>query len=112
MIDMLINDHFGNVLGTAMATSSYLVLSSLAAHAGLPLMPGIAEFTTKTFTMSALLESMRQTLANLQKLLPRSLPAFHAFALFFYGTRLDVFLAYRELFLQRFRAMRERIEDR
>lgn len=98
--------------GTAMAASSYLVLSSLAAHAGLPLMPGIAEFTTKTFTVSALLESALATLANLQNLLPMSLPAFHAFALFFYGTRLDIFLAYRELFLKRFRAMRERIEDR
>lgn len=94
--------------GTAMAASSYLVLSSIANASGLPLLPGIKEARSA----AAILASLGTTLKNLQSLLPASLPAFHAFALFFYGTRLDLFLLYRELFLARFRAMRERIEDR
>lgn len=36
----------------------------------------------------------------------------HAAAIIFYGVRLNIFLLYRELFLERFRRMRERIEDR
>lgn len=36
----------------------------------------------------------------------------HAFALFCYGLRLDVFLLYREVFIPRFRTFREKIEER
>lgn len=87
--------------GTAMAASSYLILSSISQSAGLPL--------TKP---DAILSSLTATVDSLRTLLPASLPAFHAFALLFYGTRLNLFLLYRELCLPRFRAMRERIEDR
>ncbi|KAL9190223.1 hypothetical protein ACHAXT_007434 [Thalassiosira profunda] len=99
--------------GTAMAASSYLILSSIATAAGLPLLPGIQEsLSFKSFEAAGILTSLSTTLKNLRALLPKSLPAFHAFALFFYGTRLDLFLFYREAFLPRFRAMRERIEER
>ena len=99
--------------GTAMAASSYLILSSIATAAGLPLLPGMKESLSFTsFQTAGILSSLSTTLTNLQSLLPNSLPAFHAFALFFYGTRLDLFLFYREVFLARFRAMRERIEER
>ena len=37
---------------------------------------------------------------------------FHAAAVVFYGTRLNLFLLYRELCIDRFRRMREAIEDR
>jgi len=46
---------------------------------------------------------------------PANLPAaavWHAFALAFYGARLCVFLAYREIKVERFQKMRERIEER
>lgn len=36
----------------------------------------------------------------------------HAAALLFYGVRLSIFLLYREVFLERFRKMRERIETK
>jgi protein-S-isoprenylcysteine O-methyltransferase Ste14 len=36
----------------------------------------------------------------------------HALAIVFYGIRLNIFLLYRELFLERFRKMRERIEEK
>jgi len=36
----------------------------------------------------------------------------HAAAIIFYGARLNIFLLYRELFVARFRRMRERIESR
>ena len=36
----------------------------------------------------------------------------HAAAIVFYGIRLNLFLLYREIFLERFRKMRERIEDK
>ena len=36
----------------------------------------------------------------------------HAAALIFYGIRLNIFLLYREIFLKRFRKMREQIEER
>ena len=36
----------------------------------------------------------------------------HALAIVFYGIRLNVFLLYREVFIPRFRHMRERIEER
>ena len=99
--------------GTSIAVSSYLILSSIANAAGLPLFPGMGEFLSfRTFQTAGILTSLSTTLKNLQSLLPTSLPAFHAFALFFYGTRLDLFLFYREVFLARFRAMRERIEER
>jgi len=93
--------------GTAMAASSYLILASISQSAGLPLALSFA--STKP---QAILSSLATTVNNLRTLLPSSLPAFHAFAVFFYGTRLNLFLLYRELFLPRFRAMRERIEDR
>ena len=41
-----------------------------------------------------------------------SLAQIHALAIVFYGVRLNVFLMYREVCLERFRKMRERIEDR
>jgi len=100
--------------GTAMAASSALILSSIANSVGLPLLPGIKEalMSLKSFQTAGVASSLATTLNNLQALLPTSLPAFHAFALFFYGTRLNLFLFYREVFLARFRAMRERIEER
>eukprot|EP00985_Skeletonema_marinoi_P008416 scaffold3803_cov105-Skeletonema_marinoi.AAC.4 len=94
--------------GTAMAASSYLILASISQSAGLPLALSFASSTKP----AAILSSLTATINSLRTLLPASLPAFHAFALFFYGTRLDLFLLYRELCLPRFRAMRERIEDR
>jgi len=99
--------------GTAMAASSYLILSSIASAGGLPMLPAIKESISLTsFQSAGILTSLCTTLQNLKSLLPASLPAFHAFALFFYGTRLDLFLFYREVFYARFRAMRERIEAR
>ncbi|KAL7528380.1 hypothetical protein ACHAXR_002416 [Thalassiosira sp. AJA248-18] len=99
--------------GTAIAASSYLILSSIATAAGLPLLPAMKESLSFTsFQTAGILTSLSTTLKNLQTLLPTSLPAFHAAALFIYGTRLDLFLFYREVFLARFRAMRERIEER
>lgn len=98
--------------GTAIAASSYLVLSSIADAAGLPLLPAIGEsLSFTTFQPAGIVSSLSTTLQNLRSLLPASLPAFHAFSLLFYGTRLDLFLFYREMFLARFRAMRERIEE-
>jgi len=93
--------------GTAMAASSYLILEFISQSAGLPL--GLSFASTEP---DAILTSFATTVNSLRTLLPGSLPAFHAFALFFYGTRLNLFLLYRELCLPRFRAMRERIEDR
>ena len=99
--------------GTAMAASSALILSSIANAAALPLLPGIKGYMSlSSFQTAGVLTSITTTFTNLRTLLPTSLPAFHSFALFFYGTRLDLFLFYREVFLARFRAMRERIEER
>lgn len=99
--------------GTAIAASSYLVLSSIAGSAGLPLLPAIKDSISPTSCDPAgIAASVGATFTNLKLLLPKSLSAFHASALLFYGTRLDLFLLYRELFLERFRAMRERIEQR
>lgn len=94
--------------GTAMAASSYLILASISESAGLPLAVSFASSPKP----AAILASLSTILDSLRTLLPVSLPAFHAFALFFYGTRLNLFLLYRELCLPRFRAMRERIEDK
>ncbi len=93
--------------GTAMAASSYLILSSISQSAGLPLTSPFV--STKP---AVILSALSTTINNLRTLLPASLPAFHAFATFFYGSRLNLFLLYRELCLPRFRAMRERIEER
>jgi len=93
--------------GTAMAASSYLILSSISQSAGLPLTSPFV--STKP---AVILTALSTTINNLRTLLPASLPAFHAFATFFYGSRLNLFLLYRELCLPRFRAMRERIEER
>ena len=90
--------------GTAMAASSYLVLSSIASASGTPLLPS-------DVTLSNILTAVQSFVCTL-KSLTSSLPAFHAASLFFYGTRLNLFLLYRELCLPRFRAMRERIEER
>ena len=90
--------------GTAIAATSYLVLSSMASAAGTPLLPS-------TITLSTIIPSIQVFVTALASI-TASLPAFHAASLFFYGTRLDLFLLYRELCLPRFRAMRERIEDR
>ncbi|KAL3809110.1 hypothetical protein ACHAXA_003019 [Cyclostephanos tholiformis] len=100
--------------GTSMAASSYLILSSIANAAGLPLFPAIQDSASfaRVLQPAGMVTLLSTTLSNLQSLLPASLPAFHAFAILFYGTRLDMFLLYRELFLARFRAMRERIEER
>ena len=43
---------------------------------------------------------------------PSAIAACHASAVFFYGVRLNLFLAYREIFVPRFAKMRERIEER
>ena len=90
-----------------MAASSYLILDSISQSAGLPMALSIA--STKP---SVILNSLAVTMNSLKTLLPASLPAFHAFAVFFYGSRLNLFLLYRELCLPRFRAMRERIEEK
>ncbi|KAL7512637.1 hypothetical protein ACHAXN_012697 [Cyclotella atomus] len=90
--------------GTAIASSSCLVLSSLASAAGMSLLPS-------SLTPSTVIPAI-QTFVTSLKSLTGNLPAFHAASLLFYGTRLDLFLLYRELCLPRFRAMRERIEDR
>lgn len=90
--------------GTAMASTSLLVLSSLATAAGMSLLPS-------SLTPSTVMPAIQTFLTSL-KLLASKLPAFHAASLFFYGTRLNLFLLYRELCLPRFRAMRERIEVR
>lgn len=90
--------------GTAIAASSYLVLSSLASASGVQLVPSAV-------TPSTIVPAIQSFFGTL-KSLTSSLPAFHATSLLFYGTRLDLFLLYRELCLPRFRAMRERIEDR
>jgi protein-S-isoprenylcysteine O-methyltransferase Ste14 len=104
--------------GTAILASSYLVLSSIATSAGLPLFPGIQDAITirplSSFALrpAAILTSLTSTFTNIRKLLPSSLAACHAYALCFYGKRLNLFLLYRELCLPKFRAMRERIEER
>lgn len=87
-----------------MAASSYLVLSSLATGAGLKLFPS----TVTPATILPALKGFGSTLKSLSN----TLAGMHALALFFYGTRLDLFLLYRETCLPRFRVMRERIEDR
>jgi hypothetical protein len=83
--------------GTAMAASSYLILSSrlsIANAAGLPLLPAIKDVLSFTsFHPVGIVSSLSTTMSNLQTLLPASLPAFHAFTLFLYGTRLDMFFA-------------------
>lgn len=93
--------------GTAIAVSSSFVLSSVATASGSPLLP-----LGTTLKPATLLPAIQAILQNVKSLLPISLPAFHASSLLFYGTRLDLFLFYRELCLPRFRAMRERIEER
>ena len=90
--------------GTAMVASSYLVLSSIASASGSSLLPS-------RVTPSSIIPAVQSFLCTL-KSLTSSLPAFHAASLLFYGTRLNLFLLYRELCLPRFRAMRERIEER
>ena len=90
--------------GTAMAASSILVLSSIAKASGSSLLVG-------PVALSTILPSISTFMINL-KSLSSSLPGFHAASLLFYGTRLNLFLLYRELFLRRFREMRELIEDR
>ncbi len=104
--------------GTAILASSYLILSAIATSAGLPLFPGIQDAITilplSSFALrpAAILTSLTSTFTNVRKLLPSSLAACHAYALCFYGKRLNLFLLYRELCLPKFRAMRERIEER
>jgi protein-S-isoprenylcysteine O-methyltransferase Ste14 len=100
--------------GTAIAASSYLIFSSIANSAGLPLLPGIKDaiLPLSNFQLAAIFTSLKSTTTNIRTLLPSSLAACHAYALFFYGKRLNIFLLYRELCLPRFRAMRERIEER
>lgn len=44
--------------------------------------------------------------------LPMTTASWHALALLFYGVRLNTFLLHRELFIPRFREMRDRIEQR
>ncbi len=48
----------------------------------------------------------------LQQLTPGTVPYDHALALLFYGTRLDLFLLYREVCIPKFRKFRERIEEK
>lgn len=48
----------------------------------------------------------------LTQLAPGTLPYYHALALLFYGTRLDLFLLYRELCIPKFRKFREVIEEK
>lgn len=48
----------------------------------------------------------------LTQLTPGTVPYYHALALFFYGTRLDLFLLYRELCIPKFRKFREEIEEK
>lgn len=102
--------------GTAMAASSYLILASIANAANLPLLPGLKDcisLSASSFQRPAgILSSLQTTIQNLKVLLPNSLSACHAAILLFYGLRLDIFLLYREVFIVRFRVMRERIEDR
>ena len=101
--------------GTAMAASSYLILVSIANAANLPLLPGLKDcmsLSVSSFQSAGILSSLQTTIQNLKVLLPTSLSACHAFILLFYGLRLDIFLLYREVFIVRFRVMRERIEDR
>ncbi|KAL3792695.1 hypothetical protein HJC23_009423 [Cyclotella cryptica] len=92
--------------GTAIAASSYLVLSSIATATGVQLIP------TGPFEPSTILRAIQSFATNMKSLISTSLPAFHAASLLFYGTRLDLFLLYRECCLPRFREMRERIEER
>ena len=101
--------------GTAMAASSYLILVSIANAANLPLLPGLKDcisLSVSSFQSAGILSSLQTTIQNLKVLLPTSLSACHAAILLFYGLRLDIFLLYREVFIVRFRVMRERIEDR
>ena len=104
--------------GTAMAASSYLILASIANGANLPLLPGLKDCILSSFVSSSfqqparILSSLQTTIQNVKLLLPTSLSACHAAILLFYGLRLDIFLLYREVFIVRFRVMRERIEDR
>ena len=48
----------------------------------------------------------------LQQLTPGTVPYYHALALLFYGTRLDLFLLYREVFIPKFRKFRDKIEEK
>ena len=48
----------------------------------------------------------------LQQLTPGTVPYYHALALFFYGTRLNIFLLYREVCIPSFRKFRETIEEK
>lgn len=48
----------------------------------------------------------------LQQVTPDTIPYYHALALLFYGTRLDLFLLYRELFIPKFRKFRDEIEEK
>lgn len=66
-------------------------------------------YGTATATVAYL---VLRTLPSMALLPPSTIAAVHATAVLFYGARLNLFLLYRELFVPRFRKMRERIEDR
>lgn len=65
---------------------------------------GIATSSSAFLVFKSILSSPSSPLSIITKI--------HAAALIFYGIRLNLFLLYREVFIQRFRKFREKIEDR
>lgn len=106
------------------ATQGLHKLSSTTALQALPTIPQVAAaciiptlsgYWRREYTVSY---AYGTSVAAVGWLVLRSLPnlhsiaAVHAMALIFYGVRLDLYLLYRELFIERFRKLRERIEDK
>mmetsp|Transcript_7556 Transcript_7556/g.10028 ORF Transcript_7556/g.10028 Transcript_7556/m.10028 type:complete len:375 (+) Transcript_7556:126-1250(+) len=110
-----------DAVGPAVAATaaSALALPSLKTVSLACLIPTLSGFYKSEYGVSyAYGTAMTATsLLVLRSLLSASAPldsiaVVHAAAVLFYGVRLNLFLAYREIFLPRFRHMRERIEDR
>jgi len=106
-------------LALNLVPSPDVILPSLSAVSLACLVPTLSGLIRREYTVSYAYGTAVAATAILvmKSLAAASVPinsiAFaHALALAFYGIRLDIFLLYREIFIPRFRKLRERIEEK
>lgn len=109
--------------GTAVASSIALPkLSTMIATTVTPTLLGFYKYeyavsyaygAGTSITAALILRSLLSSAVSTSTSTPlASLAQLHAAAIVFYGVRLNLYLLYREIFLERFRKMRERIEEK
>jgi steroid 5-alpha reductase family enzyme len=109
-----------NVVAPATAAITAIALPSAKTIIATTLLPTCIGFYKYEYGVSYAYGTATATTAFLVLRSLLTLPAsaftsvaqIHAAAIIFYGLRLNVFLLYREVFLERFRKMRETIEER